>query len=263
MDGNNGEIIFWEGQAENPNVILHSEEGLQAMTEAAIAVGAVGASILMPGAATLVLGETGGALFVGGAGLLGSGYGVYDGAGALGEWIGSENLSIVEKLELSLRIGNAALGTVTGPFAGVGLLRSGLNPANVYRVYGGTKIVSGGLSDTSENILKTGPTAPNYYRYMSEAEVNAINETGLLRGGISGETYFTTDFYRTGAKAKKRLSLYKTPTQRVEFVILNKPKMEIKGTKVTPANGQPGKGTEFMTNDPVKVKITNNQLLRK
>ena len=71
------------------------------------------------------MGETGGALFVGGAGLLGSGYGVYDGAGALGEWIGSENLSIVEKLELSLRIGNAALGTVTGPFAGVGLLRSG------------------------------------------------------------------------------------------------------------------------------------------
>ncbi len=71
------------------------------------------------------MGETGGALFVGGAGLLGSGYGVYDGAGALGEWIGSENLSIVEKLELSLRIGNAALGTVTGPFAGLGLFRSG------------------------------------------------------------------------------------------------------------------------------------------
>ena len=133
---------------------------------------------------------------------------------------------------------------------------------DIITVYGGAKIVSGGLADTSKNILKTGPTAPNYYRYLSEAEVTAINETGLLRGGKPGANYFTTDLYKNSTTAQKRLSLPNTPTRRVELEILNSPKMELNGTKVTPANGQPGKGMEFMTNEPVKVKIINNQPLR-
>jgi hypothetical protein len=131
-------------------------------------------------------------------------------------------------------------------------------------VIGGTKIISGGVNKvigTASELGMKGPTAPTYYRYMSEAEINAIEQTGYLRGGITGETYFTTDLYRTGTVAQKRLSLYQTPTQRVEFEILNNPKMKLKGTKVDPANGQIGKGKEFMTADPVKVKIINKQPL--
>lgn len=53
-----------------------------------------------------------------------------------------------------------------------------------------------------------------------------------------------------------------TPTLRVEFEILNNPKMSLNGSKVLPDFGMPGKGAEFMTTDPVKVRLINVQPLR-
>ena len=100
------------------------------------------------------------------------------------------------------------------------------------------------------------------YRYVTEAEIQAIKDTGMLRGGRPGETYFTKDVYKSGAHAQERLSLPTTPTHRIEFEITNNPTMLRNGTKVEPVGSLPGKGSEFMTTDPVSVDLINVQPLR-
>jgi RHS-like element (fragment) len=49
----------------------------------------------------------------------------------------------------------------------------------------------------------------------------------------------------------------------MEFEILNNPQLLRNGSKVSPAFNQIGKGAEFMTKDPVKVRLINVQPLRK
>jgi hypothetical protein len=102
----------------------------------------------------------------------------------------------------------------------------------------------------------------NTFRYMTEGELKAIQETGLLRGGREGETFWTKDLYKSAAKAQNRLALPNAPKLRVEFEILNDPTLLQNGTKVLPANGMIGGGAEFMTLDPVKVKLINWQPLK-
>lgn len=100
---------------------------------------------------------------------------------------------------------------------------------------------------------------------MTDAELQAIKQgsgAGFLRGGRSGETYFTKDLYKSAAKASQRLGLENTPTLRVEFEILNNPTLLRNGTKVLPLKGLSGGGAEFMTLDPVKVRLINWQPLR-
>lgn len=106
---------------------------------------------------------------------------------------------------------------------------------------------------------KTGTTG---FRYMTDDELNVIQETGILRGGKPGKTYFTKDLYKSGIDAQQRLSLPTTPTMRVEFEILNNPTMQLNGSKIFPEFGMPGKGAEFMTTDPVRVRLINWQPLR-
>jgi RHS repeat-associated protein len=105
-------------------------------------------------------------------------------------------------------------------------------------------------------------TSTTGFRYMSLGELQAIQETNLLRGGWPGETYFTKDLYKSATKAQYRLALPNPPTFRVEFKILNNPTLLRNGTKVTPANGMIGGGSEFMTLDKVKVELINWQPLR-
>lgn len=100
------------------------------------------------------------------------------------------------------------------------------------------------------------------YRYITEGELGVIRSTNLLRGGRLGETYFTKDMYKSGKKAQSRLALPTTPTIRIEFKIVNNPKLINNGTKVLPAYGQAGKGSEFMTIDKVKVEPINWQILK-
>jgi hypothetical protein len=68
--------------------------------------------------------------------------------------------------------------------------------------------------------------------------------------------------YKSAAKAQSRLSLGSSPALRVEFEMLNNPTLLRNGTKVTPFNGMIGGGSEFMTLDPVKVRLINWQPLR-
>jgi hypothetical protein len=104
-------------------------------------------------------------------------------------------------------------------------------------------------------------TTGNAYRYMVEGELIATRETGLLRGGRPGESYFTLDLYKSAIKVQQRLALPTAPTLRVEFEILSNPVMLRNGLKVYPAYGMPGKGAEFMTTDPVKINVINWQKL--
>lgn len=60
-----------------------------------------------------------------------------------------------------------------------------------------------------------------------------------------------------------QLALPSAPTLRTEFEILNNPQLLRNGSKVSPAFNQIGQGAEFMTKDPVKVRLINVQPLRK
>lgn len=121
---------------------------------------------------------------------------------------------------------------------------------------GTTKIAS---TVAEKTVTKGGGNA---FRYMTEGELKAIQQSGMLRGGNPGKTYFTKDLYKSGAHAQQRLSLPTTPTLRVEFEILNNPTMKLNGSKVLPDFGMPGKGAEFMTTNPVRVKLINWQPLK-
>jgi RHS repeat-associated protein len=98
-----------------------------------------------------------------------------------------------------------------------------------------------------------------FYRSMSKAEADAVKESGLLRGGRKGGTYFTDSRFKSGIKAKDRLSLPERPEVQMEFQIKNNPTMNVNGTRVTPKYGGSGGGREYMTTDPVQVEIKNVQ----
>ncbi|GHT79675.1 hypothetical protein AGMMS50262_23650 [Bacteroidia bacterium] len=117
----------------------------------------------------------------------------------------------------------------------------------------GTKTVGRYVDIAYNYVNKAAKGGTSGFRYMTEGELKAIQETGMLRGGRAGETYFTKDLYKSAASA---------PTLRVEFQILNNPNLLLNGTKVAPKFGMMGKGAEFMTLDPVKVRLINWQPLR-
>ena len=91
---------------------------------------------------------------------------------------------------------------------------------------------------------------------MSKAELRIVQETGKLRGGRGGKTYFTVNRYRTVRSAMRYLSLPNPPEVRLDFKILNK-QLRIYGPRVAePKYGQPGGGTELWTvNQEVLVRI--------
>lgn len=97
---------------------------------------------------------------------------------------------------------------------------------------------------------------------MTNGEIQAIKETGMLRGGNPGDTFFTKDVYKSASKAQKRLSLPTQPTHRVEFEVTNNPKLLRYGSKVKPDYSQTGGGAEFMSSSPIRVDIINAQPLR-
>lgn len=94
---------------------------------------------------------------------------------------------------------------------------------------------------------------------MSKSELEAVKETGKLRGGRAGQTFFTDSKFKTAERAQKRLALPQKPEVQVEFNIKNHPKFERNGTKVRPDFNQPGGGKEFMTNDIVDIEVINVQ----
>ena len=91
-------------------------------------------------------------------------------------------------------------------------------------------------------------------RVMSAGEVNAIKETGYLRGGNAGPTFWTNGKYTNASRARQRLSLDGNRDFRVDFKITNKP-LIIGPRTVKPLNKMNGGGREFFSNSKVKVDI--------
>ncbi len=140
-----------------------------------------------------------------------------------------------------------ALSFAAGPI--VGIAAEGLTAPQVFNAV------------RQVNAAKASTTG---FRYMTNAELSAIRSgsgQGFLRGGRPGETFFTKDIYTSGLKAQQRLALPTKPTLRVEFEIINNPTLLRNGTKVRPAFGMPGGGAEFMSTDPIKVRLLNWQPL--
>lgn len=90
---------------------------------------------------------------------------------------------------------------------------------------------------------------------MSEAEAEAVGKTGLLRGGRPGRTYWTDRRYERAREAKSLLALRARPEVRMEFRIINKPRLAVEGNRVKPAEDEPGGGVEWMTLDAVEVEV--------
>jgi len=117
-----------------------------------------------------------------------------------------------------------------------------------------------GIGQTVDVMLIKARSPGFYSRYVSGGELQAIQETGLLRGGRPGKTYFTTDQFTESQKAVSRLALPQRPQYRVDFEITNQP--QIQG----PQRVQPwirplrpgfrqGWGVEYWTKDPVEIRL--------
>lgn len=94
---------------------------------------------------------------------------------------------------------------------------------------------------------------------MSRSEAEAVRETGRLRGGWPGETYWTDEVYTSAEHAQQRLALSERPEVRMEFRIRNNPRLEIDAGRVEPAHGREGEGREYMSEDPVEVEVIDVQ----
>lgn len=95
---------------------------------------------------------------------------------------------------------------------------------------------------------------PSFYRAMSAAEVQAVKNSGYLRGGIEGQTFFTNTPYYSSGTAQSHLSLPTSPNYLMQFRISNNPNIYGPQT-VGPMYGYNGGGVEFYTYDRVKVVI--------
>ena len=106
-----------------------------------------------------------------------------------------------------------------------------------------------------------GAGGQTFYRYMTAAELEAVRETGLLRGGRAGETFWTTDEFTSASDAQDQLALPSRPELRVRFHILNTPTLTRNGSIVEPAFGGRGGAHEYASFDPVAVEIIDVQPL--
>jgi hypothetical protein len=101
----------------------------------------------------------------------------------------------------------------------------------------------------------------SFYRYMVPGELEAVRETGFLRGGRPGDTFWTDAEFTSAAEVQDKLALPTPPELRVRFVILNTPTLIRDGSIVEPAFGGQGGGREWASPDPVQVEILDVQPL--
>ena len=125
-------------------------------------------------------------------------------------------------------------------------------------IFGGEGIGAEETAEASDIAEEAGGASKPLYRVMGEGELNAVKETGMLRGGREGTTYFTDSYFRNANVAQARLALPEKPDYIMEFEIANNPSIS-GGTKVLPNYGQIGGGREYFTDDSVYVNINNYQ----
>ena len=91
------------------------------------------------------------------------------------------------------------------------------------------------------------------HRWMSQAELDATRNTGLMRGGRSGTHYVTNAGNHNPSRARLRLALDHTPEVRVKLEVpadvFSAPSV------VQPAFGMPGGGLERTASGIIPVRI--------
>jgi RHS repeat-associated protein len=178
-----------------------SQNGLQVQAFTNVNWAAVGASA--------VAGAVGGATFYGASAVLGTGLWGMVGAGAFSGAVSGQAARATENV-------------LTGKAIGEGLG----DPVELGQdtIIGG---LSGGIFHGVDRMVMRAAFRGTYVRYISEGELRAIQETGLLRGGrTDNPTYFTIDIFQTSREAVSRLALLRTPAYRIEFEILNQPRIQ-------------------------------------
>ena len=159
------------------------------------------------------------------------------GAGAVAGAVGGATFGVGTAVIGTGLVGMVASGAVSGAAAGQAAratenvlsgeaITAGLgDPAEIVTdaAIGGTLAGVGRTVDIA--LIKA--RLPGFHsRYVLEGELEAIQETGLLRGGRPGKTCFSTDTYETSKEATSRLSLKVPPEYRVELEILNHPSIQ-------------------------------------
>jgi len=99
---------------------------------------------------------------------------------------------------------------------------------------------------------------------MSNAELKATKETGLLRGGRSEDNFFTNNASLDAKRAQQRLGLDgPLRDSRVEFQIKNDIQVSGPRSAAPGRTGTSGGGREFSTNGRTEIEILRVDLLRK
>jgi len=140
-------------------------------------------------------------------------------------------------------------------YGGVGGVRGGVGFGSVPR--------SGpGATGTNSTVAKGG--GQTFERVVSNAELKATQQTGLLRGGRQGENFFTNSASLDAKRAQQRLGL-DGPLRdaRIRFKVTN----DVNVTGPRPAapgrTGTAGGGREFSTTGRTEIEILRIDPLRK
>lgn len=89
--------------------------------------------------------------------------------------------------------------------------------------------------------------------YTTNAAAQSISNSGTIEPGLSsGRTWLTPDRYASGAEARARLALNKTPDGYFEIPMC-RVQCPSGPSRVEPFYGQPGGGTEITTRFPIDV----------
>jgi RHS repeat-associated protein len=214
-----------------------SQNGLTVQAFTHVNLASIGASALA--------GAVGGATFYGASAVFAAA------TGATGIGLGNMVLSGALSGALSGQVERATANVLEGRPVGEGLGK----PEDILleAALGGGMAFAGGVVDRAVMAARF----PGYYtRYVGEGEIAAIQQTGLLRGGRPGETYFTIDRYVSKNSAMQRLALKHGPEYRVEFEIINQP--SIVGPERVAPSLKPfrwGWGIQHWARDPVQVRI--------
>jgi len=218
-----------------------SQNGLQVQAFTNVNWAAVGASA--------VAGAVGGATFYGASAALGTGLWGMVGAGTFSGAVSGQAARATENV-------------LTGKAIGEGLG----DPVELGRdaIIGG---LSGGIFHGVDRMVMRAAFRGTYVRYISEGELRAIQETGLLRGGRIGKTYFTTDKFERAGEALSRLALKEAPSYRIEFEIISKsriygPQRVWPWFRPRDPGFRAGWGVEYWSPDPVRVLLLRIERLK-
>jgi hypothetical protein len=107
-----------------------------------------------------------------------------------------------------------------------------------------------------------------FERVVSAPELDATAATGLLRGGRSGENYFTDRAPRSLTEAEQTLALPPSESGQaprefiMKFRLLDKNQPVFGPSPVGEKYGQPGGGTEYFTLGPTPIEVIETENIK-